>query len=451
MRLTVLGGGGFRVPLIFRSLLADDQGSPVRDLVLYDIDERRLRLVAAVLSRLTEETGSVAGRVAPRVHLSTDLPGALRGADFVFSAVRVGGLTGRVCDERAALAEGLLGQETTGAGGVCYGLRTVPVAVRIAETVREVAPDAWVINFTNPAGMVTEAMTSVLGDRVVGICDSPVGLFRRVARALAIDPEQAWFEYAGLNHLGWLQAVLLDGRDRLPELLADVDRLDTFEEGRLFGAERLQSLGCLPNEYLWYWYFTADAVRAGTQAAETRGEFLHRQQSAFYDAEASGDVLRRWQDAHREREETYLAEGRAQSGAGERDALDLEGGGYDQVALALMRSIAGDRRTTLVLNVRNRSALTGLDSDAVVEVPCTVDADGPQPLATQPLGVPEMRLVRIMKEVDRATIHAARTGSLALATRALAMHPLVGSMASARRLLEAERAQLPELARVLVR
>src|SRR6188768_3352332 len=170
MRLTILGGGGFRVPLIHRALVADDSG--VSTLVLHDIDRARVRAIEAVLD------GSAAGR-GPKVVVEDDLTKALTDTDFVFSAIRVGGLRGRTCDERAALAEGVLGQETTGAGGICYGLRTVPVAVRIAEAVRDHAPSAWVINFTNPAGMVTEAMSRVLGDRVVGICDSPVGLFRR--------------------------------------------------------------------------------------------------------------------------------------------------------------------------------------------------------------------------------------------------------------------------------
>src|SRR5262249_8295749 len=153
------------------------------------------------------------------------------------SAIRAGGLEGRVSDERLPLAEGLLGQETVGAGGVLYGLRSIPEAMRIAERVAAVAPDAWVINFTNPAGMVTEAMQRVLGGRVIGICDSPVGLCRRAARAVGADPDRAGYDYVGLNHLGWLRGLWVDGRDALPGLLADAERLESFEEGKLFGAE----------------------------------------------------------------------------------------------------------------------------------------------------------------------------------------------------------------------
>ena len=167
------------------------------------------------------------------------------------SAIRVGGLAARVQDERVALGLGLLGQETTGPGGIAYALRTIPVARSIAERVRAVAPQAWFINFTNPAGMVTEAMRDVLGDRVVGICDTPITMARRAAGLLGVDPRtRVELDYVGLNHLGWLRSLEQGGRDLLPGLLADHDALTGFEEGRLFGAAWLRALGSIPNEYL---------------------------------------------------------------------------------------------------------------------------------------------------------------------------------------------------------
>ncbi|MGQ4444746.1 6-phospho-beta-glucosidase, partial [Streptomyces violaceoruber] len=244
MRLTMLGGGGFRVPLVYGALLGDRGEGRVSDVVLHDLDPARLTAVTRVLA---EQAAGVPD--APTVTATTDLDEALRGADFVFSAIRVGGLQGRADDERVALAEGVLGQETVGAGGIAYGLRTVPVAVDIARRVARLAPDAWVINFTNPAGLVTEAMSRHLGDRVIGICDSPVGLGRRVARVLGADPDRAFVDYVGLNHLGWLRGLRVGGRDELPRLLADPALLGSFEEGRLFGAEWLRSLGAVPNEY----------------------------------------------------------------------------------------------------------------------------------------------------------------------------------------------------------
>ncbi|QFZ17510.1 6-phospho-beta-glucosidase [Saccharothrix syringae] len=405
MRLVILGGGGFRVPLVHRAL--DDS---VTELVLHDVDAHRLGAIRAVL------------RGGPPVTATTDLDLALRGADFVFSAIRVGGLAGRAVDERVAHEHGVLGQETVGAGGVAYGLRTAPVAERIARRVAEVAPGAWVVNFTNPAGLVTEAMARHLGDRVIGICDSPVGLCRRVAGALGVAG--AVFDYAGLNHLGWLQAVRSNGEDLLPRLLADDAALAGFEEGRLFGGEWLRALGAVPNEYLHYYYSTREAMGAD------RGAFLLAQQQRFYDGAVD------WETTRLEREATYMAHDRE----GERDSL--EGGGYEHVAMALMRAIHADEKTTLILNVRNNGTLSTLDDDAVVEVPCEVDATGARPLPVSQLPDHAAGLVTSVKAVDRLVLEGTRAAAL----KAFALHPLVDSVATARSLLDAYARQHPGLA-----
>ncbi|WP_225844665.1 6-phospho-beta-glucosidase [Streptomyces sp. HPF1205] len=450
MRLVIVGGGGFRVPLVYGALLGEsggtgDPGGPggpggqgVGEVVLYDTDERRLRVVTGVLAALRERSPAR----APRVMVARGLDEALRGADFVFSAMRVGGTAGRVRDERVPLAEGVLGQETVGAGGVLYGLRTLPVATALAERVRAVAPEAWVINFTNPAGMVTEAMARVLGPRVIGICDSPVGLVRRAARAAGVDPDAPGltYDYVGLNHLGWLRRLTAGGRELLPGLLADPAALGSFEEGRLFGTEFLAALGSLPNEYLHYYYFRREALEAVRAQAATRGEFLDRQQGGFF-AEADGlpdeAAYDLWLRVRQEREATYMAANREAGGGWQRAPEDLEGGGYDRVALALMRAIAYDERTTLVLNVPGGGAVAPLDPDAVVEVPCMVGAFGARPLPVAPPDEHQAGLMLTVKAVERATIEAARTGSRAAALRALALHPLVDSPVAARRILDA--------------
>ncbi|MEU9111403.1 6-phospho-beta-glucosidase [Streptomyces sp. NPDC048483] len=434
MRLTILGGGGFRVPLVYRALL-DDPARSVSEVTLYDTDARRVAVIADVLARLAQ------GRPDPvTVRVAQDLDKALTGADFIFSAIRVGGTAGRVRDERIPLAEGVLGQETVGAGGVLYGLRTIPVALHLAERVAALAPQAWVINFTNPAGMVTEAMSQVLGDRVIGICDSPVGLVRRAARAAGADPDRVAYDYIGLNHLGWLRSLTLDGAELLPRLLTDEAALGSFEEGRLFGADWLHTLGALPNEYLHYYYFrreTLDSVRA---AKETRGEFLDHQQGGFFErAAAAGGpqaAYELWERTRREREETYMAESREASGGWQRDSHDLEGGGYDRVALALMHAIAGDRGTRLILNVRNGSTVPQLAPDAIVETVCEVTSQGARPLPCAPLREDQLGLMLQVKAVERAAVEAATFKDRGAALRALALHPLVDSPAVAARILE---------------
>ncbi|WP_033437128.1 family 4 glycosyl hydrolase [Saccharothrix sp. NRRL B-16314] len=403
MRLVILGGGGFRVPLVHKAL--DEH---ITEVVLHDVDANRLNAIHHVL------------RGGPPVTSTTDLDEALRGADFVFSAIRVGGLAGRAIDEEVAHAHGVLGQETVGAGGIAYGLRTAPVADRLARRIAELAPRAWVVNFTNPAGLITEVMARHLGERVIGICDSPIGLCRRVAHAL--DLENPTFDYAGLNHLGWLQGVYLGTENLLPALLADDDALTGFEEGRLFGAEWLRALGVVPNEYLHYYYSTREAL------GDNRGAFLLGQQQRFYDGEVD------WETTRLEREATYMAE--------ERERDTLEGGGYEHVAMALMRAIADNETATLILNVPNNSTLSTLDDDAVVEVPCEVDATGARPLTVTPLPDHAAGLVTSVKAVDRLVMEGTRSAAL----KAFALHPLVDSVATAKSLLDTYVRRHPELA-----
>lgn len=450
MKLALLGGGGFRVPLVYGALLGDTHERRVDEVALYDTDSDRLAAIGHVVAQQAEQAGRD-DAVPPRVSVTTDLDEALDGADFVFSAVRVGGLHGRTCDERVALDLGVLGQETTGPGGLAYGLRTIPVAVQVAERVAALAPRAWVINFTNPAGMVTQAMQQVLGERVVGICDSPIGLARRAAGLLGVDANRAALDYVGLNHLGWLRGMAVDGGDMLPSLLENPELLDRMEEGRLFGPDWIGTLGAIPNEYLYYYYFTRDALASIKGAPHTRGEFLLNQQTDFYRAVAAdpGSALAQWQASRAEREATYMAEARAQDEA--RDEGDLASGGYEGVALALMAAIARGEQSAMILNVRNGTAVPGLPPDAVVEVPCAVTGAGVAPLATRPLTGAMLGLVQQVKAVEELTIAAARTGSVRNATAAFALHPLVDSVTVARQLLAGYRAAIPAVDAVFTR
>jgi 6-phospho-beta-glucosidase len=225
----------------------------------------------------------------------------------------------------------------------------------------------------------------------------------------------------------------VDGRDRLPDLLADDDRLASFEEGRLFGAEWLRTLGMIPNEYLQYYDFAREAIAA----THNRGTFLLDQQERLYEALATAaDPLSTWEASRRERDETYLPG---------RDEDDLAAGGYEDVALALMRAIARDEPATLILNVRNRGTLAGFDDDAVVEVPCTVDARGARPQPVRPLPDHAAALASAVKAADRAVLEAAETGSRRSALRAFATHPLIDSVTVAQRLLAAYEREFPEL------
>jgi 6-phospho-beta-glucosidase len=435
VKLAIIGGGGFRVPLVYGALL---RRRPFDEIVLHDVDPERLDRIAQVLEGQAAEHGD---RVPFRT--TTDLDDALEGTGFVFVAIRVGGLEGRTIDEGVPLRHSVLGQETIGPGGICFGLRTIPAMVELAERTARRAPGAWMVNFTNPAGMVTEALQQVLGDRAVGVCDTPSGLCRDVAAVLRRSTEELRFDYFGLNHLGWLKAVHDESGDRLPELLADDAALDALEVGRLFGAEWLRSLGMVPSEYLYYFYFAAETVAALEQ--RPRGAYLLEQQAGFY--AAAGDTpeqaLARWRSAKDERDRTYMAE--ARNGHEGASHGDDEPGGYEAEALAVVEAIAGDAGAVRILNVANRSALPFLDQHAVVEVPCVIGASGVRPLAVGPVPEHARALIDTVKAVERITIEAALTGSTALAVKALALHPLVPSVAAARAIFAEYRERLPAL------
>jgi 6-phospho-beta-glucosidase len=445
MRLLIVGGGGFRVPLIYRALVSGPFSGLVTELVLYDVDPSRLAAVTAVLR-------SVPGP-SPRlpVQPTTNLPEALAGTQMVFAAIRPGGTAGRVADEKVAQDLGVLGQETTGAGGISYALRTIPHMLDLARLMRERCPDAWLINFTNPAGMVTEALVPVLGRRVIGICDSAGGLVQRAARAAGVRLPEGRLDgvgYYGLNHLGWLYRLESGGRDVLPALLSDADALQSFEEGRLFPQPFLERLGALPNEYLYYYYEPDKARDAMRAMAQTRGESIHSQQLELYPrlAAAGSGAFGLWEAARRSREEGYLAEAR---GKDERRAEDdLAGGGYERVALAAMRALSGSGETQLILNTRNtvsaravprpsqpaaappatsEAAIPGLPADAVVELPCGVTADGALPLPQHAPPDYQLGLLQRVKDVERLTVRAVVGRDRDAALQAFTRHPLVGS------------------------
>ena len=305
LKVALVGGGGFRTPMVHAGLLARGDTLPVRDLCLFDVDQHRLDRIVQVLHGQSAERG-----VSLPLRTTTNLQEAVQDADLVLCAIRVGGLEGRARDEGAALALGLLGQETVGAAGILFALRSIPAMQAVARVVAEHAPTAHLLTFTNPAGVVTEALTPILGGRVLGICDSPSALMARVASALARAPDQLRFDYAGLNHLGWLlRARDASGNDLLPALLHDEALSRPLDEARLFGVDWLQALGAIPNEYLFYYERTATAI-AESRRSGTRGISLLEAQAAFYDRsdEDPAHALASWRRARDQRERTYLQE-----------------------------------------------------------------------------------------------------------------------------------------------
>lgn len=435
MKLAILGGGGFRVPLVYEAVasnaLAAAGGSAVTidEVSLHDSSPARLKAIQQVTHEMSAHYEG-----APRISATTDLREAVAGADFVFAAIRAGGAEARVADERVALNLGLLGQETIGPGGLAYALRTIPVMQDVARTIAEVAPNAWTINFTNPAGIVTQSMQRELGDRVVGICDTPIGLVRRISRLLGVslehDQDRVTYDYIGLNHMGWLRSVAVDGQERLAEVLASDELLDQVEEARVVGKDFVRALGCLPNEYLYYYYKTDEAIARIRDARQTRGEFLVEQQSRFYEhAGCCESPLATWRGALHEREATYMAEAR-ETGEERREA-DIAGGGYQEVALRLMAALATGKPERMILNVANKTAqgriVEELPDDVVVEVGCVASSDGVTPIPVAPVNLMQLGFMARLRAAEQAVAEAALTRDRDKAWKGFSLHPLVNS------------------------
>lgn len=442
MKLTLVGGGGSRTPVLYHGLVQRQEVLRVDELVLHDTDAAALGRIGRVLDGIDERGGP---RVTHRA--TTDLDDALDGADFVLTAIRAGGFDARVLDETIPLEHGVIGQETVGPGGFALALRNVPALAAVAARMSARCPDAWLVNLSNPAGMATQALVPLLDGRVVGVCDSPLALGRGVAAVLGVDVSALHLEYAGLNHLGWLRGVWLGGRDVLPGLLESPEA-KAIEEVRLFGADEVRAAGRIPNEYVYFYEHAAEAIANVREAGGPRGAFLLAEQRALaarLDAAASpAEALAVYEDSLRTRNDTYMS---VEAGL-QRDPSDdvfASAGGYHEMALSVVEAIACDSPAVLIVNTTNRGAVAGLADDDVVEVPAVVRGAGVFPLATR-LDEPDRRLVEQVKAYERATLAAIEHRSVADARAALAAHPLVADRAVADAIVDGYLARIPGLA-----
>jgi 6-phospho-beta-glucosidase len=453
VKVTLLGGGGFRTPLTFSALRRAAAQLEIHELVLHDLDVGRLRRMCQVLDGLHAES------CGPRltVTATTELADAVRSATFVLGAIRVGGLEARAIDERVPLGEGVVGQETVGPGGLSLVLRSVPVMSAVAQVVAREAPDAWFINFTNPVGVMSGVLRDVLGERVLGVCDTPVALCRRVATLIGREPADLRFDYFGLNHLGWLRSVWdAQDNDPLPAVFADDAALARLDDGQVFGSACLRKLGMVPSEYLAYYYFPERQIRATHAFGHTRAEFLLRQQNAFYAQHATSGssaegAVRAWRAARTERDRSYMAE--ARSDAPNTNAphsahaiTDDDGDGYAGVAVSVMHGLATDAPETAIVNTANRGCLNFLDKDAIVEVPCEIRSSGAAVSAVADVPAHARELMQRVHAAEQMAVVASRASSRRTAVEALSLHPLVSSSDLAERIFAEYMRQHADLA-----
>ncbi len=416
VKIAVVGGASTYTPELVEGFAARAHLLPVDELLLLDPDAERLAVVGGLASRMLARRGW-AGRLVQ----TGDRAAAFDGADFVIFQLRVGGQAARFLDETIPPRFGCIGQETTGPGGFLKALRTVPVVLEIAEEVdRRGAPGAWLVNFTNPVGIVTRALLDD-GHRAIGLCNVAIGFQRRFAAHLHVAPERVALEHVGLNHLSWERAIRVDGVDRLPELLSGAGPM-LADEVHL-PVELLRVLGALPSYYLRYYYATR--------------EVIEEQRTAPIRAEEVMEIERGLLELYRD------------PALDAKPALLEQRGGafYSEAAAQLIASLHAGAGDVQVVDVRNDGALPDLPASAVVEIPARIDRDGAHPLPLAPLA-PEMRgLVEHALAYEELTIAAATSGDRRTALRALIANPLVPDFTTARDLLaavlEANRGHLP--------
>lgn len=438
MKLALIGGGGVRAPLFVQSALRRADALGLDELCLMDLPESGLRTFGALAAELARQQNS-----RTRITMTNDSREALVGADFVITTIRPGGVDGRIADERIALDIGVLGQETTGAGGFAMALRSIPVILDYARQMAEYCPNAWLMNFTNPAGLVTQALHDEGFDKVIGICDSANGAQRALAKWFNVADQAIEADLFGLNHLSFTRRALLNGRDVLPEALADNGFLDTSAQ-RVFAHDVVRRQGMWLNEYLYYFYYAEKALQS-LQSGQTRGEEIKALNDRLLpDLDAAGighdpaRALDVYFDYEHRRSAGYMAKANqsgSQAAASAHPAAD-DGEGYAGVALGIIAALAGGAPIRSGLNTRNNGAISGLRDADVVEVTCRIDAAGVHP---QPVGVmPQMQgaLVQTIKTYERMTVSAIRERDRALAVDALVVHPLVQSYSRAQPLVE---------------
>jgi len=436
-KVTIIGGGGVRAPLLIHGLAQAQPMLNVSEVSLFDTDIARTETIARIGREITRRMGAnFSIRVTP------DLEAAADGAEFVLSSIRVGGIAGRARDERLSIAHGLAGQETTGPAGAAMALRTLPVTLAHAKLVERVAPKAWLINFTNPAGLITQALTHNTGLKVVGICDTPSELFHKIAQALGAPLGEVSCDYAGLNHLGWVRRVHLRGEDVTNRLLDDHEFLRAVYPTGLFDPVLIQTLRLIPTEYLFFYYSQRKAYRNQVQAGASRGEELERMNSDLFERLSSlpdAEALETYRAYLKQRNASYMKlEGQAGSAfspaEAEPDPFDAATG-YHRIALDVITGLLSGQPREIVLNVLNQGAIEDLAADDIVEVPCMVDRTGTHPRRTGRLPESVRGLTMAVKAYERTTIRAALAGSLSTAQLALLEYPSIAQWEIAGELL----------------
>lgn len=415
MKFTIVGAGSSYTPELLEEMAARREQLPVRELMLYDIDKKRLEIMEGFCKRFAGKLG-----LSLEIKSTTDLSRALYGADFADTQIRVGGNKQRVKDEKIPLRYGLVGQETTGAGGMMKAFRTIPVMLEVARRMERESPNGWLINYTNPTGLVTEAVTKYTHARIAGFCSG--GIFPKMwaKKALGVPYEQVQYDYVGLNHMNFISNITIDGRP-----VTEEEFLKIAAEDHDVDLELIKLLGVIPSPYLQWYFHTNERVEGCKKAPQTRGEYVQDLEKEVF--AAYGD-------------ETNCDKPAALAKRG--------GGGYSEVAMGFVNAVYNNVDTKMVVNVPNQGAVSFLPDSAVVEIGCLVNKTGMQPLHVAK--VPEMcwGLIAAVKNYEQLAVEAAVEGDIRKMKLALLAHPLVRQWEYVEKLvpelLEANKEYLPQ-------
>lgn len=413
LKIVVIGGGSSYTPEIIEGFISQYKDLPVGEIWLVDIPqgEHKLNIVGNLAKRMVEKSG-----LPIEVHLTLDRREALKGADFVSTQMRVGLLEARIWDETIPLKYGVIGQETTGPGGMMKALRTIPALIEVAKDMEELCPDAWLLNFTNPAGMVTEAVMKYSSIKTIGLCNAPIGMQKWLMKTYQVPAEKIFTEFVGLNHLHWITQVRVDGESKLQELLDDREGYSAKNvEQMSWNPAFIRSLGAIPSYYLKYYYLTDEMLKeqiASSKEQGTRAQVVKQVEDELFELYRNPDLKEKPKQ------------------------LEKRGGAYySEAAVNLMKSLFNDAKDIQTLNVRNGKTLDFLPEDSCIEVNCLITGQGPIPLPVSHVPEAAIGLIRAVKSYEILTIEAAVTGDKGIALQALAHHPLITSINTAEKIL----------------
>jgi 6-phospho-beta-glucosidase len=419
-KITVIGGGSSYTPELIDGFIQNEKNLQVGEIALYDIDEERLNIVGGMAQHMVRYA-----EMDTKVSLNLDRPRAIDGAKFVLSSMRVGKMDARILDEKIPLKYNVIGQETSGPGGTFKAFRTIPVTLDIARDMEKYAPDAWYINFTNPSGIMTEALLKHTNLNVVGLCNNPINTIAAMAEAFHVQPKDVFLEWMGLNHVNWVRRIYIKGKDVTQVLMDRLEEFSEIEEMPKFDPELVRTLGVFPTYYLQYYYYHPLRLKEAKAADKTRGEFV---------LEVEKELLKKYADPK------VLIK---------PDELAQRGGArYSEAAVNLILSLMLDRRDVQIVVTRNGNSIADLPENASVEVPCVVGAHGVTPLVLGHFPESIRALGQQAKAWESATVKAAVSGSRKDAILAMLQNPLIPDFPTAVALtdemMEAHKQYLPQ-------